>query len=274
MARTFTKNLSNFASLGTGAMNAIADGAGAITIAAWIKYATADAGASSNRIFTGVINSNATGFLLCLNGDGASPPYLRVGGRSTSGDTFQSVDGGSTLSASTWYHVAGVLDYANDTITPYVNGVADSVSTSVTFGATTYTSGTPTVADYIGCNGSAGVPVNTLVQFNGQIADLAIWFSAKMPSEILAMAKGVSPMRFNPRRYWPMSQATSTAIRELTRGGPHATVTGSIPYAAHPPVGMPWTRNRDVFNGAVEGGGGSSGYRRPRWFPGLTRARP
>lgn len=155
--------------LGSNKYGAALQSAPAITISAWTKIDSYPANNSRDRIFNAYLGSDVTGFYLGLNDDSGN---VEVGGRSISSDSFQSATF-AYPSLSTWNHLVGVLDYQNDRIKIYINGVLRQ-NLPVTFGSSTYAQGAPsaTYKDSIGAAYTADV-VQDMV--DGLIDDVKVW---------------------------------------------------------------------------------------------------
>lgn len=236
MARDFTRNLANYMSLGVNAISPLASGASKITIAAFIRSVSYTAGGNDNRVVTVDLNNGAVGILLSISG-AAGAEKVRCGGRSQTADGFLVRSGATTVSTSVWHHVGGVLDISGDTIRCYLNGAQDA-SGANTFGAATYTPGTPTKADSIGAD--IGAPPATSTQFDGRIAELALWSNDITTAGFAMLNQGYSPLFVLPSAlicYWPIIGSLSPEI-EL-RNGKIGTITGSLPAAAHPRIFYP-----------------------------------
>ncbi len=239
MARDFTKNIANYMTLGVDAINALIEGASALSVACWTTYDTIDASAGGNflwRIGLGV------GAGTTLNLDGTGSGRLRIVGRSVDTDAGQVALGSSALAAGAQYHVGAMLDYAGDSITAYLNGVADG-TTAVTFGNAAYTSGTPaTTEDAIGA-GTTPPGVST-GQFDGRISELAIWTSNIGPSGFAMVSNCISPTAVSPSTLVFYMRLLGVDSPELaTVSSVTGTITGSIPAGTHPCVALPSYRS-------------------------------
>jgi len=252
MARDFSKDVANYYGLGIDRMGNILEGAAFVSIHAIVAYDTLDTAANNNPILQWKIGSNLTSFLLSIH-DGTSA-VLRAGARSQNADAFQARNGTTVLSAGTFYGVGAVFDYAGDTITPYLDGVAEGGG-AVTFGATSYTHTAGTSHDGIGANlGTTGTPTSTAAQFDGRIAELGAWAGSRAltSDEMLSLgAYRVNPRQVAPnllKAYMPLNRAT-----DLVNGLIH-TITGSIPVADHPRVVRAATMRADNFMGPAVAG--------------------
>lgn len=63
--------------------------------------------------------------------------YFTVKGQSTLTDSVQSVSGATSIVTGDWHSIGCALDFANDTISIYLDG-SQEVSSSVTFGSNSY----------------------------------------------------------------------------------------------------------------------------------------
>lgn len=234
MARDFSKNSSNYMSLGTNAIGALINGFAAVSFAVWTQLDALDASSLGNRWIHANIAST-TGLTLCTDVTGT---HLVVGGRSGTGDTFQSktTTGVITVDGVTWVHLGGVIDFTNKTVTPYISGVADNGG-SVTFANNTFVNGSHTTdIDMIGGNGQSGPPPATVTQPDGRIAEVALWVSDIGPANMLLLASagrpyiGYSPKVISPstlKIYFQLRGFNSPEKDDVSNLS--GTITGSIP---------------------------------------------
>lgn len=133
------------------------NGAPAVTVSAWLKYATGaltidgtnaqrnNANAFMAMTIDGNASSGGSGLYLNLP-TGTAPDLsdntnrLLVGGTSVAADGFLSYTTTGTLVPDQWNHIVGILDYANDQIRVSINGGAFETAT-IAFGADTLTAG-------------------------------------------------------------------------------------------------------------------------------------
>lgn len=231
MSRTFTKDIANFLNFGTSSIASLINGASQVSIHQWL-YANSFTGADNdNRTITVAIDGLNGGVILCTT----STPFWRVGGRSQAADGFQVASSTTTPVTGVWVSLGGVLDFANDKIYVYVNGVLEKTQ-SVTFGASTYTLGTPTGGDKIG----AGIGLATNTQFDGNISQTAIWTSDIGVGGFSLLGKGYSPFRISASTlifYAPLL-GTSSPEPDMV-SGKLGTITGSVPASVDPLTGLP-----------------------------------
>lgn len=231
MARDFSKNTSNHLRLGVNAINPRISGAAAISVHAMVFPDSFNTSADNNLVCEFYINNGGSGVLLGIHN--GSSAVVRVAGRSQTSDSYQVRNGTTALVAGSWYSVGGALNFAGDLITPYYNGVAENGG-AASFGAFAYTPGTPvSTNDAIGGNHT---PTSAL-QFDGRIAEFAVWKKDIGAAGFRALAGGVSALLVCHESlvfYMPLLGGNSPE-RDLV-GGLTGTITGSIPSAPHPRV--------------------------------------
>lgn len=247
MARDFSKNTSNYMLLGANAINPLLSGAPGVTVSAWVQADAFDATDFNNRIFVALMTGASTsGIVLCVAG--GPPARARFAIRSENGGTLYTCDGATTLSTGTWYHLAGVADIAGDSMATYLNGASDATA-STAFTSTSFTPSTPTGNDTIGCVVGAGgtTPASTAVQFDGRIAEVAVWKVALSAGEIAGLAGGNPATKYRPQSLVLYHQLLGHGSPERSLvGGPSGTITGTVAQASHAPVAPAFGRNRRV----------------------------
>ena len=177
------------------------------------------------------LRPNALGGEQTLLGKWGNQYLLETNGAGIMAATFNGgyeiATGGIALTNGVWHHAA--FRRTASALRVFANGAPDTqVAAS---GGIPYHSGSFIV----------GMKTNQSSVFNGRIAEGAVWDVALSDAEIMALAKGVCPSMIrvqNLRGYWPM-QAVVPAGTEADLGGEVATLglAGSVPYAAHAPVG-------------------------------------
>jgi hypothetical protein len=243
MALDFNKTITNFLSYANGAFNPHLSGAVKIAFSARVFADTITANGDANFIFKTVIDTTRTGFGLRIDGT-AGANVLGIQARSTSADTLIDINGTGAITAGVWSHVGALFDYPGDAITHVVNGVI-SGPTGVTFGATTYTTGSPSVPDRIGCNEQTPTADR---QWDGRITEVGVWhlvsgdadFSA---AEWDALNEGVSPLLIRTNRlvFWEPFVVRRTAPTDYI-SGLQGTISGTLNYDTGP--GVYWPRRR------------------------------
>lgn len=237
MALDFVKNASNFLSYGVATFNPFLSGASKVVISALINADTFDTAVdNNNKILQISINGSSSGITFSVNAVGVND-LIRIAARSVSTDSLQALNGVTAITTGTWFHVGAIIDYAGDSLSTIVNGAVDTTS-GVSFGNTTYTPGAPTVTDRIGAD--SDTPVLTPGQFDGRIAEIAVWtFSAAedvlVADELAALAKYFSPLMIRPSNlvfYEPFISRQTTIPDKVN--GIAGTITGTLNYADHP----------------------------------------
>ncbi|MFV2070124.1 MAG: DUF2341 domain-containing protein, partial [Pirellulales bacterium] len=117
--------VSQYVNLGTN--RAFIDGASAVTMSAWINLdvLSADQSIVSTSINNGGTGTTKSRVVLTLNGS-----EVRLSTRANDSGTgvVTMVTTTSPLLTNVWYHVVGVVDFANDSAAIYVDGVAQALS--------------------------------------------------------------------------------------------------------------------------------------------------
>jgi len=232
MARDFTKNTSNRMSLGIGTVGALLNGLGAVSVHAWVHGDTYNTGANDNRILTVPLNGTTAGLILEI--DGSAGSKVRLVGRSVSTDTAVTKTGTTDIGTAAFASVGGVWNFAGDSMTPYCNGVAEGGGAAV-FANAALTLGTPTGHDMIGADNSP--PSGTAAQFDGRIAEVAIWnVDIGAPNFVLlASGQGANLVAAaNLIAYLRILGTTSPEPDEV--GDLEGTITGTIAQATHPEI--------------------------------------
>lgn len=232
MARDFTKNTSNYMTLGADAIGTLINTVGAVSVHAWINPDSYDSGAFDNRILTGFCGAGFANILLAVDGSGGNK-VLAVAGRSRVSDSFQSKVGTTDLGTGTYKSVGAVFDYGAATITPYISGTAEGGG-SVTWGTTAYDH---TVAvgfvDGIGHGGT----LSTATQFDGRIAELAIWDVALTSGDFTSLAGGAAANTVDSGNLIVYMRIIGTDSPETDLiNGFSGTITGSLPQDTHPTI--------------------------------------
>jgi hypothetical protein len=124
----------------------LTNGAASASYEAWVSAAANLAGALPQAIAV-YIATGQNGFNLRIDDQGGGNFKFRAGGRSVSGEGFESRQSAASFAfGTTLHHIQADYDYANDTIDLYIDGSLDG-QTSVTFNNTTYTQRSPATID-------------------------------------------------------------------------------------------------------------------------------
>ncbi len=117
----FFDGINDFIRLGNDSLNQELDGAGGITVSAWVNPSSlADGGPDDRNVIIDIpVEDELAAVKIYLAGDGR----LIVGGLSTKDDGFRSIQSvGPVVETASWQHLAVVLDFPGDLITGYVDG--------------------------------------------------------------------------------------------------------------------------------------------------------
>ena len=247
MARTFSKNASNYATLGAGAMNALMDGAAAISVSVFAKAAGLTSGTptAANRLLAFQI-AGGNSIVILWQDAGSGNANVLAGGRSQEADGFQSCVGDEEFAYDAWHHIGLVMNYTTDRILVYVDGVLDK-NQAVNFGSDTFVPGSPTLHDVIG--GDDETPT-TDRQFDGDISEVHVFSGVLGATEFAAIAGADDPDTVTGGGItriagWRLLGDDSPEPDNV--GSTDLTLVGSIPAATHP---------FGAYNG---GGGGTTG---------------
>ena len=173
------------------------------------------------------------------------------------GDSFQ-YSRANFSDTSDWHHVAGVFDFAGDTITLYIDGVAQTPS-SVTFGNEAYTLGTPdpTTADSLGASNTGDNA--WIAYFNGIIDDVRIYDYARSSTQITEDKDYAPNPTGDPMIAWYRfedgGQIKETNLWSLDNDGDGWTMTYETQdKAQNASPGDGWVRRKDTV-GSMFGNG-------------------
>ncbi len=158
-------------------LNAVQNAPG-ITMSAWIRKNTNSAQDQIIGFSTNGSNSNSRVFMQ------TNASTLECAARSADSDALQTVATGSVISTGTWYHVTCVVDYVNDTIGIYLNGVAQATDGPVTFSQNTTDNTTSQTS-------SIGIDEDKIGgDFDGLLDEVRVYNRALSYPEVLALANG------------------------------------------------------------------------------------
>lgn len=232
MARDFTKNTSNYMDIGINQIAPILDGASFLCVHAWVNADTYTTGANDNRVFSTVLDDAKTGFTLMVNDAGATETP-KVGARSQSADVFQTQTGTTDINSGSWVSAGGRADIAGDKIAVFTNGNKDT-DASVTFGASTYTNSVPTTSDDV--IGGSSIPATvTPPQFDGDIAEVAVFAKDIGDNAFIGLAHGVNPFPFGYAVYFSL-YGNDSPENDLSVNHETGTITGTVSQTPHAPV--------------------------------------
>ncbi|MCB9230589.1 MAG: hypothetical protein H6581_02955 [Bacteroidia bacterium] len=213
----------------------ISEYAGTITIEMWLRPHN-----FTNRQ-NPLCKSYSGEFALTLeNGDNAGMIHFYYGGKSgcnsAGSSEYASFLNNKAIPQNAWSHIAFVRDIANNQLTSYVDGVQTNqiaMPTGISVSGTT-------------CNLYLGNGYEEA--FDGGIAEVRIWKSARTRSQIV----GNLFNRLDPRQesdlvsYWPLSGGAGTTEKDLGPAGMDLTMGGNpLPVWKHDPD-LPLDENEAV----------------------------
>lgn len=196
--------------------------------------------------------NNADNFQIRIAGTTAGDPITAIQGNPTNAATATSTTG---CTVNTWHHAAGVGRTATD-FSAYIDGGSRGNST---------TNFTPTGLDTF----SVGVAkLNNNFNFmSGRICEVGLWNIALTDDQVLALSKGVSPLRIRPdalQIYAPIYGVGSPEPNYgLANTTYNLTVTGAT-QVQHAPVQVPFGYDRGWHGAFTAAGGATAKFRRTR----------
>jgi hypothetical protein len=254
MSRLFVKSdTASFVRFGNQAngLGHLLAGASKIAIAVWVYPTTVSTGGSDNSILHSVISGNGNTFGVKININGASGQRrVQVQVRANAADSAHAALSSGSVTLNAWNHIVTVIDLVAGSIVVYLNGTATTTS-GITFPSATYDfpSGVNGVDWLSGSSTSSGAatPVSGTSQFEGRIAELAIWTfasgeTAHDSTDVSTLYNAGSGLnanvlkRSNMRYYLPLygNLSPETALVDTRSGAAQPTVGASSVQAAHP----------------------------------------
>ncbi len=191
-----------------------------ITFSAWIKKNT---NASQDQIIgysTNASNNISRAYLL------TNAATLDCGARAADSETTQSKFTGSVLTTGVWYHVVCVIDYPNDKIAIYLNGVPQTATGVVSF-TQDFTDNTTSLTSAIGIDED-----KIGNDFDGLLDEVRVYNKALSATEVAALGTGY---------------ASSALTSPLSIAGNFTLTTGVLYPPAALSVAGNWT-NTGTFN--------------------------
>ena len=163
--------VNDYVDLGVSTVVNLLNGAMASTFSIWINNNLLPATGIENYQSIGCLIQNNTLINCCFFGSNIS-----IGGRSRIQDSYQ-VARTPYGSTNLWVNISGILDYTNDLIKIYINGILVKTQ-SVNFGSNTIVKGVPTVPDAIGS-------IQNTQFFNGKIGQFSLYNKELTSTEVL-----------------------------------------------------------------------------------------
>lgn len=174
----------SYVELGVGTLGKLINGKSAVSVSMWVMpYVNHN---NSARLFTLQINKSTAGFHAYYQTES-----LTVGGRSCLNDGFGSrqfgyhLDDGTiraftdTTNEGRWQHIIMTIDFANNSVLAYVNGVKLFSVTQINFSENTFKFGAPSDTDAFG-----GAATDDVLSFNGLMDEIMVFDRALNTDEI------------------------------------------------------------------------------------------
>jgi hypothetical protein len=156
--------------------NSLARNVSGVTLAGWIKPDDISGNQPIMFVSKGDVSGSSRAYMRLTNAT------ILGAGRKLDEDSYRTVTSGSVVNAGEWQHVAAVLDYTNDTIEIFHNGISVEGPTSVAWGAGTTSSDTDCLTSYLGHD--------SVAYFGGSIDDVRVYHSALSSADIASLAGG------------------------------------------------------------------------------------
>lgn len=225
----------------------IIDGAGAVSVSAWVKPRTLPKpGVQADWIFGSRIDGPAAGIDLMFNGHS-----IEMGGRSGSGDAYQSMLFPYPNDDS-WHHVAAVFDYANDRFQLFLDGKPEQGAGNVKFANPGYTFGVPSQPDRVGASPNGDGAFDGLIDevhiVKGAVgaAQIGTEMNGPSPAPTDILVNGHTVPGFNPTTHrYDVTVPTKNDSVEVTMRSPKTDKTATL----HPKVGQDLTATFDLQAG-------------------------
>jgi hypothetical protein len=213
--------------LGRHNLGPVLNGASAITIEAWVQ--SDSLGADDAVFVTYVGDDGTTQFGVAL--DNTASNTLRLSGRSKLSDTLQSITHTISAGAQTsTLHVIGVLNYATDSMSMWVNGATAVVSTAKTFASTAYSYASAGVSQ----NDHIGAIPGSSRWWNGKIGHVAVYTTALSASAIVdhynagfvVLTYSETVVADGAVLYWHLSEASAATSAVPAIGSVYGSAVG------------------------------------------------
>ena len=235
MARTFSRNVLNNLELGVSTLGAKLHGKSTIFIAARVKFNSFGGSGTVDRVVNIPISGAGAGALsgIVL---GTSSSRLRLGARSSSADSFQTITGTNVIPSGSWQLLGGLINFPTDYLRMYRNN--SYAEGTVSFSQSSFQLGVTDLPDKIG--GATDASNNV----DGDIAEVAIWTTDIGPEGIEQLSDPInaSPLLIHPQSlvfYMPLLGRHTPEIDFI--GGLTGSIPsgGNVPKAPHPRVFLP-----------------------------------
>lgn len=237
-ARDFSKNLSNWMTLGVNKMGPLIGSVGGISYSFVIWKDTA----ASTEVDVPVHFYNGGGSLVMWYSNiGFTTPNGRHYFARVPGDSYGvSINTTPLTTTGVWERYVITVDWSANpySMKVYKDGTLMSSGTYATTGGN-YTHTTSTTADTLGCfsSSSTGVANSTVYQIDGAMAEIAVWRKVLTARDAKSLGTGACPLKVQPASlvtYWRLNGQGSPEPELFN--GVSGTINGSVPTRDHPLV--------------------------------------
>lgn len=238
MSRDFSKNLSNYMSLGAAQIGPLLAGASVVSFSSWVRPDTLEAALTLGDDVLAIQHTVVAVFPTLSSSTASVQGQGQFGGRRVNLDSRASRDGSTAFTTGVWQHFGGVMRFDGGYPDCYRNGALNNGTGRALTSSGTFTHTVGTGHDGIGASlGTSGPSVGTARMFDGLIAELALWTVELTAADMRSLGDGTCPLSIRPQGlvcYWPLNGQGSPEVELISRKV--GTITGSIPVAAHPRI--------------------------------------
>jgi len=178
---------------------------------AWVKIADNSGAGTWNLLSWGVYAGTPSATVRMYQASSAFPNKLRSNFEDGDGDNVVLTSTGTPGASSAWQHWAVVR--SGNTVTQYVDGVADGNATNADFDAVD-----KAADEYVGCYNTG------LLGLVGKLAESAKWSRALSGGELAALAAGAPPGDYSTNLDWWLPLVDD---KESDAGGLTTSLVGS-----------------------------------------------
>ncbi len=201
-----------------------------LTLVSWFNPNTLTPAASATMVVldNSAAAANRNSFLLYMDTSG-HPVAQAADGTATQ----SSGNGATAANLNAWNHAAAVFNGTTQLFS-YLNGALGGSNTG---GSVRVPSSLDSIT--IGASWDTGPAVTR--PFTGDLAEAAVYNIALSAAEILALSKGLSPLKMRPEAlvaYWPLV-GNNSPENNLKSNAVTMSIVGSLSKSAHPRVILP-----------------------------------
>jgi RHS repeat-associated protein len=217
-------SLSGKAYVNLGANLPILESASAASVSIWIKPSSTIPSGSTRELVSFAVGSGAatdtSRLALALQGNGTGG-QVYLGARSTDTETEKHVATSTNVTLGTWTHIAGVVDYAGNTLLIYINGTLSVAAKAVGFASAS----TPNTPSRNCCLGAAAAGDANF--FLGALDEVQVYKRALSATEIATLAQGDALAA-----RWSFDEGSGTTANDATGNGYTGTLTNGATFTS------------------------------------------